>query len=137
MTPHVKDFIESNIDLIQNKNYKEAFTIWYLHYSDTTKDSDYLQELFSIFQHIDIDMYNESLPARKEIISHYMYDYLDDVLANDPDVDEISLSTVIKHLNSKLDVRLIDLNELFKDVSNRLQNKHDIVRIPFKIKRRV
>lgn len=137
MTPHVQDFIESNIDLIQNKNYKEAFTIWYLHYSDTTRDSDYLQELFSIFQHIDIDMYNESLPDRKELISHYMYDYLDDVLDNDPDVDEISLPTVIKHLNSKLDVRLIDLNELFKDVSNRLQNKHDIVRLPFKIKRRV
>lgn len=139
MTQHVKEFIESTIDLIENEKYHEAFTIWYLHYSnaaDGKSDYQHLEELFQIFNSIGIDLYNKSESARKEIIAEYMYDYIDDVLTNDPDVQEITLPDVVKHLNSKLEVRLITLNELFKEVSTKLSPTHDIIRLPFNIRRR-
>lgn len=139
MTQHVQEFIESTIDLIEKKEYHEVFTIWYLHYYDGSglgKDYQHLQELFQIFNSIGIDLYNESESARKEIIAEHMYDYIDDVLTNDPDVSEISLPDVIHHLNSKLEVRLTTLNELFKEVSAKLSTTHDIIRLPFNIRRR-
>lgn len=139
MTHHVKDFIESTIDLIEKKEYHEVFTIWYLHYYDgggLGRDYQNLQELFKIFDAVDINLYQESEEARKDIIAEHMYDYLDHVLANDSDVSEITLPEVIKHLNSKLSISLIDLNNLFKDVSHKLSNTYDIIRLPFKIQRR-
>jgi hypothetical protein len=139
MTHHVQEFIESTIDLIEKQEYHEVFTIWYLHYYDGEglgKDYQNLQELFKVFDAVDINLYKESESARKDIIAEHMYEYLDDILANDPDVSEIDLPEVIKHLNSKLSVSLIDLNNLFKDVSQRLSNTYDIVRLPFKIQRK-
>lgn len=139
MTHHVQEFIESTIDLIDKQEYHEVFTIWYLHYYDEKglgKDYQDLQELFKVFDSVDIDLYTESESARKDIVAEHMYDYIDDILANDPDVLEITLPEVIKHLNSKLSISLIDLNNLFKDVSYRLSNTYDIIRLPFKIQRR-
>ena len=138
MTHHVQEFIESTIDLIEKQEYHEAFTIWYLHYYDGEGlggDYQNLQELFKIFEAADIDLYNDSEAARKDIIAEHMYDYIDDVLANDPDVSEITLPEVIKHLNSKLSISLIDLNNLFKEVSSSLSGRYDITRLPFKIQR--
>lgn len=139
MTHHVQEFIESTIDLIENKEYHEVFTIWYLHYYDGEglgRDYQNLQELFKVFDSVDIDLYKESESARKEIISQYMYDYIEDILINNPHFSEITLSEVIQILNSRLSVSLIDLNNLFKDVSQRLSNTYDIVRLPFKIQRK-
>ena len=139
MTHHVKDFIEATIDLIEKKEYHEVFTIWYLHYYDGSglgKDHQNLEELFKVFDAIDIDLYKESEEARKDIIAEHMYDYLDDILTNDPDVSEVGLPQVVQNLNSKLDVRLITLNELFKEVTTKLSATHDIIRLPFKIQRR-
>ena len=113
MTHHVQDFIESTIDLIEKQEYHEVFTIWYLHYYDGEglgKDYQNLQELFKVFEAADIDLYKDSEEARKDIVAEHMYEYLDDILANDPDVLEITLPEVIKHLNSKLSISLIDLN---------------------------
>ena len=138
MTHHVQEFIESTIDLIEKQEYHEVFTIWYLHYYDGEGlggDYQNLQELFKIFEAADIDLYNDSEAARKDIIAEHMYDYLDDVLANDPDVSEITLPEVIKHLNSKLSISLIELNNLFKEVSSSLSGRYDITRLPFKIQR--
>ena len=138
MTHHVQEFIESTIDLIDKQEYHEVFTIWYLHYydgSDLGKDYQNLQELFKVFEAADIDLYADSEEARKDIIAEHMYDYIDHVLANDPDVSEITLPEVIKHLNSKLSISLIDLNNLFKEVSSSLSGRYDITRLPFKIQR--
>ena len=138
MTHHVQEFIESTIDLIDKKEYHEVFTIWYLHYYDgegTRSDSQNLQELFNVFNAADIDLYADSEKARKEIIAEHMYDYIEDVLSNDSDASEITLPEVIKHLNSKLGISLIDLNNLFKDVTQRLSARYDIIRLPFKIQR--
>lgn len=138
MTHHVQEFIESTIDLIEKQEYHEVFTIWYLYYYDGSglgKDYQNLQELFNVFNAADIDLYADSEAARKDIIAEHMYDYIDDVVANDPDVSEITLPDVIRHLNSKLSISLIDLNDLFKDVSQKLSNTYDIVILPFKIQR--
>ena len=139
MTHHVQEFIESTINLIDKQEYHEVFTIWYLHYYDgggLGKDYQNLQELFKIFEAADIDLYNDSEAARKDIIAEHMYDYIDDVLATDPDVSEITLPDVIRHLNSKLSISLIDLNNLFKEVSSSLSVKYNIDRLPFKIVRK-
>ena len=138
MTHHVQEFIESTIDLIEKKEYHEVFTIWYLHYYDgegTRNDSQNLQELFNVFNAADIDLYVDSEKDRKDIITEHMYDYIDHILSNDPDVSEITLPEVIKHLNSKLGINLIDLNNLFKDVTQRLSARYDIIRLPFKLQR--
>lgn len=138
MTHHVQEFIESTIDLIDKKEYHEVFTIWYLHYYDRGglgKDYQNLQELFNVFNAADIDLYADSEKARKEIIAEHMYDYIEDVLSNDSNASEITLPEVIKHLNSKLGISLIDLNNLFKDVTQRLSARYDIIRLPFKIQR--
>ena len=138
MTHHVQEFIESTIDLIDKKEYHEVFTIWYLHYYDGEglgKDYQNLQELFNVFNAADIDLYADSEKARKEIIAEHMYDYIEDVLSNDSDASEITLPVVIKHLNSKLGISLIDLNNLFKDVTQKLSARYDIIRLPFKIQR--
>ena len=138
MTHHVQEFIESTIDLIDKQEYHEVFTMWYLHYYDAEglgKDYQNLQELFKVFEAADIDLYADSEEARKDIIAEHMYDYLDHVLANDLDVSEITLPEVIKHLNSKLSISLIELNNLFKEVSSSLSGRYDITRLPFKIQR--
>ena len=138
MTHHVQEFIESTIDLIDKQEYHEVFTIWYLHYYDGEglgKDYQNLQELFNVFNAANIDLYADSEEARKDIIAEHMYDYIDHVLANDPDVSEITLPEVIKHLNSKLSISLIDLNNLFKEISSSLSGRYDITRLPFKIQR--
>ena len=111
---------------------------WYFHYYDgegTRSDSQNLQELFNVFNAADIDLYVDSEKDRKDIITEHMYDYIDDILSNDSDVSEITLPEVIKHLNSKLGISLIDLNNLFKDVTQRLSARSDIIRLPFKIQR--
>lgn len=139
MTHHVQEFIESTIDLIEKQEYHEVFTIWYIHYYDGSglgKDYQNLQELFNVFNTAGIDLYADSEEARKDIIAEHMYDYLDHVLANDSDVSEITLPEVIKHLNSKLSISLIELNNLFKEVSSSLSGRYDITRLPFKIQRR-
>lgn len=138
MTHHVQEFIESTIDLIEKQEYHQVFTVWYLHYYDGEglgKDYQNLQELFNVFNAVNIDLYADSEEARKDIIAEHMYDYLDHVLANEPDVFEITLPEVIKHLNSKLSISLIDLNNLFKEVSSSLSGRYDITRLPFKIQR--
>ena len=140
MTHHVQEFIESTIDLIEKKEYHSVFNTWYFHYYDgegTRSDSQNLQELFNVFNAADIDLYADSEKARKEIIAEHMYDYIQDVLSNDSAASEITLPEVIKHLNSKLSISLIDLNNLFKDVTQRLSARYDIIRLPFKIQRNI
>lgn len=140
MTHHVQEFIESTIDLIEKQEYHQVFTIWYVQYYDGEglgRDYQNLQELFKIFEAADIDLYKDSEKARKDIIAGYMYDYIDDVLANDLAVSDITLPDVIKNLNSKLSVSLVDLNSLFKDVCYKLSSKYDIITKPFRIERKI
>jgi hypothetical protein len=45
------------------------------------------------------------------------------------------LPEVVKQLNSKLSISLVELNNLFKEVSSSLLGRYDITILPFKIVR--
>ena len=137
MNQIVKEFIEDNIIALENEDYRSAFFSWYLHYvPDKSKDYINLQELFHVFSNIGIDLYNDSAEARKSIIADEMYAYIDGVFTDDPDCMNISLTEAANHLNSKLDVRLVEINELFKVVGEQLKGLHDLLVVPFNIRRK-
>ena len=133
----VKAFIEDNINLLENEEYYEVFSLWYYHYSgDTTyHDQENMSELFSIFNKAGIDLEAKSLYDRKQVICEQMYEYIEDVLTNDPTTLIVDLPNVIKHLNSKLNISLIDLNKIFKDVAKHILPSHNVRLEPFKIVR--
>lgn len=136
MTDNVKKFIEQNINLLENKKYYNAFTLWYLHYYDAKTDTASLNELFRVFRTAEIDLDKESEEARKQIIKERMLDYIDNVLEFDPNITFITLPDVLQNLRSRLDVRLTTLNNLFKECYNDLANLHNIELQPFKIVRK-
>ena len=133
----VKEFIEDTVDLIEAQEYHELFTLWYLHYTEEGRigDRDNLTELFKVLEKAGVDIYKSSEYARKEIIAEHMYEYMYDILDNDPDVSTIDLPSVVGALRSKLDISLIDLNDIFKQVTQRIQGSFNVRREPFKIVR--
>lgn len=136
MNSVVKNFIELTITDIENKSYTQLFSEWYDNHSCVNKTADYnnLNDLFEVFQSVNIDLYHESETARKSIIAEHMFVYIDNLL-RDPYVEEVSLPQIINHLNSKLAINLIDLNNIFKEVAKRISGKHKVLIVPFKIKR--
>ena len=134
----VKEFIEDTIDLIDAQEYHELFTLWYLHYTEEGRigDRDNLTELFHVLEKAGINIYKASEYARKEIIAEHMYEYIYDILDTDPDISTIELPTVVGALRSKLDVSLIDLNNIFKQVGQHIQGSFDVRLDPFKIVRK-
>lgn len=133
----VKEFIEDTIFLVECEDYYELFTLWYLHYVEEGHSKDYenLNELFNVFDSAGIDLFHASERARKDIIAEHMYEYIYDILDNDPTAVEIPLPDVIKHLNSKLHISLIDLNNIFKQVGQHIQGSFNVRIEPFKIVR--
>lgn len=133
----VKSFIEDTMYLLEKEEYYEAFSMWYHHYCGDTQshDYDYLNELFSIFRTAGIDLEAKSLYDRKQIVGEQMYEYIEDVLTNDSTTLSVDLPNVIRHLNSKLHISLIDLNNIFKDVAKHIMPSHNVRLEPFKIVR--
>lgn len=133
----VKEFIEATIDLIEAEEYQELFNLWYLHYVEEERigDRDNLIELFHVLEKANTDIHKDSEHARKQIIAEYMYEYIYDLLDTDPDANTITLPDVVGALRSKLDVSLIDLNNIFKQVAQHIQGSFDIRIEPFKIVR--
>ena len=140
MTPHVQEFIESTIDLIEKQEYHEVFTIWYIYYSyngNNRIDNENLMELFKIFEKVGIDLYKESEDARKEIIYEHMYEYIEDILDNDPTTNKVTLPMCLNHLESKLGLSPPKMNNILKDVCTKLnQIRNDVYIIPFGIERK-
>lgn len=138
MNETVRKFIEEQISYIDAEDWNNLFTMWYLHYADQEgwKDSENINQLFSVFEKAGIPLASVSEPARQDIIYAYMYQYIDDVLTDDPDVAEITMVTVVNKLSSRLDVRLIDLNKIFKEVAQEIAKVHNIEVRPFRILRK-
>lgn len=136
MNTRVKEFIEKSIKYIEAEDYYKAFDLWYEDAAGLPKDIDYLdlRELFSVFSQVGIELEKDSLAARQNVIDQKMYDYMDAALEI-TNVYEITLPTVLKSLDSDLEVSLIKRNEIFKEVANRLKAIHDITIAPFRIKR--
>ena len=129
--------VKEYIDVIDEENWTQLFNNWYLQCSSESRSDDYdnLAELFKVFNSVGIDLYKDSEYARKQIIAEYMYEYIDDVLSTDPTRLQIALPEVIKQLNSKLDISLIELNNIFKQVGQHIQGSFDVRLEPFKIVR--
>lgn len=137
MNETVKEFIEAAIVEIDNENYEGAFDIWYNHFANIDNNVDYrnLEDLFRTFDSIGIDLYRASEDARKHLIFLYMYKELDDIFTNYPNKKDVSLPQAVKLLNSKLEVRLSEINEIFKGVGRALSKKHNVTITSFHINR--
>lgn len=136
MNQHVKKFIEDNIVLIDHANYYDLFNSWYENYSNSGSDFDSLNQLFHIFEEIGINLHKESEKDRNAIIFAKIYECVIDWVTNHPALEEITLPEVVQyHLKSKLGLSLITLRDMFKDVAKLVGTQHNIIHLPFKIKR--
>ena len=138
MTEAVRKFIEEQISYIDAGDWNNLFVVWYLHYADPNRrrDEENLDELFRVFETAGVALHSESEQIRKDILHAYMYQYIDAVLTDDPDVKEITMPSVVNKLASKLDVRLTQLNVIFKAVAPEIALMHDIEIQPFRILRK-
>lgn len=136
MNQHVKKFIEDNVVLIAQKNYYDLFNNWYENYSDSGFDFDSLKQLFHVFEQIGINLHEESEKDRRAIIYAKLYEYVIDWITNRPALEEITLPEIVQHhLKSKLGLSLITLRDTFNDVAAVIATTHDIIKLPFRIKR--
>jgi hypothetical protein len=63
MVQAVKEFIEDNIELIDDGNWKEVFLNWYRYNNDY-----YFDEFIEILEHAGIDVLKESYVARARLL---------------------------------------------------------------------
>ena len=138
MNETVRKFIEEQISHIDAEDWTNLFTMWYLHYADRERwrDQENLDALFQVFEAAGIALHDKSKQIRENILYVYMYHYIDEVLTDDPDVIEITMPIVINKLASKLDVRLPQLNVIFKSVAAEIAKVHDVEIRPFRILRK-
>lgn len=115
MNQNVKEFIEQNIDLIDQHDWPAVFNKWYTKYYmfDKTADNLQLRELFDVLQEIGI-LPHEHQSAREDLITDYLNDYVDESIFEN--VQTITVIGAINSLHSWLGVSLIRLKEQFVDV---------------------
>ena len=115
MNQNVKEFIEQNIDLIEEHNWIALFDKWYTKYVmfDHTIDDLQLRELFDILQEIGI-LPHEHRAAREELIIKYFNEYIDDSIFEN--AKTITASGAINALHSWLCLPIIGLKAQFVDM---------------------
>lgn len=80
MTQIIKNFIEENIDYIENNKWYMFFTNWlYYRYKDFPDNGQY-DELLSILEHAGIDVEKQSIDARKAVIITRMRGLIDAIV---------------------------------------------------------
>lgn len=134
MTEHVKQFIEQNIELIEDHNWTALFDKWYTKYVmfDHVVDDLQLRELFDILQEIGI-LPHEHRAAREDLITHYFNDYIDESIFEN--AKTITAIGAINSLHSWLGVPLIGLKAQFVDMCKQRGFKmvHDAMKGRFKL----
>ena len=115
MTDNVKQFIEQNIDLIDQHDWLAVFNKWYTKYYmfDKTADSLQLRELFDVLQKIGI-LPHEHRMAREDLIIKYFDEYIDDSIFESEKT--ITAAGAINALHSWLGVPIIGLKAQFADM---------------------
>ena len=115
MNQNVKEFIEQNIDLIEQKDWTNLFDKWYTKYYmfDKTVDNTQIIELFDILQEIGITLYEHEL-ARRELIKRYFNEYIEDKIFTNEKT--ITGTSAILSLHSWLGVEMMVLKILFTDL---------------------
>ena len=115
MNQNVKEFIEQNIELIDQQDWTKLFDKWYTKYYmfDKTVDNTQIIELFDVLQEIGI-LPHEHRMAREELIIHYFNEYIEDQLFES--AKTITASGAILALHSWLGVPMIGLKAQFVDM---------------------
>ena len=115
MNSNVKEFIEQNIELIEEHNWTALFDKWYTKYVMFDHDIDALQlrELFDILQEIGI-LPDEHRAAREELIIKYFNEYIDDSIFENEKI--VTAGGAINALHSWLDISIIGLKAQFVDM---------------------
>ena len=118
MNKHIKNFIEENIQEIENEDWYGVFFSWYLHWAtyDVVKDKTLLNELFSVLNKAFDNVMFDSLDARTIIIQDAMEEYIN-ARASNPYANNISFTAVCDALNSRLDFAADTLLKIFKDAA--------------------
>lgn len=115
MNQNVKEFIEQNIDLIDQHDWPAVFNKWYTKYYmfDKTADNLQLRELFDVLQEIGI-LPHEHQEAREDLITDYFNDYIDNSIFEN--AQTVTAVGAINSLHSCLGVSLIALKAHFVDM---------------------
>ena len=81
MTDSIKNFIEENIDIIDDQNWEELVDTWYEQFSsDFFSSDDYFTEFAEVLQKAGIDFMNQTDQTRKEFMSNLIDQILHDEL---------------------------------------------------------
>lgn len=120
MTEFVKNFIESNIDAIEEKDWTEVISLWYGEVaSNFTYDDDDFNEFCQIMSTAGIDFMGESLPARtsfiKNLFSQILHEEIEGMKWGGS--NEIKKSDILMTLDSDLGFIKEELESILDDVA--------------------
>lgn len=125
MTNSVKQFIEENIDIIENENWEELVESWYEHCSGLffTSDEDF-KELAEVLQTASINFMTLSENARREFMSNLVDQILHDELESMSfrGKDEIKKSDILTHVDCSLGFTEQELDKIMEDVGEKKYN---------------
>ena len=115
MNQNVKEFIEQNIDIIDQHDWTAMFNKWYTTYFmfDKTVDALQLRELFDVLQEIGI-LPHEHEVAREDLIIDYFNEYIEDCIFENNKT--ITATRAILALHSWLGISMIRLKAQFVDI---------------------
>ena len=118
MNEHIKNFIEENIQEIENEDWYGVFFSWYLHWAtyDIVKDRSLIHDLYDVLETVFDNVMFDSLDARMIIVQDAMEEYIN-ARASNPHANNISFTAADDALNSRLDLEVDTLLEIFKDAA--------------------
>lgn len=101
MIQEVKDFIEYNIDLIEEQNWKELFKNWYIYNKDY-----YFEDMMHVLKVAEPDIWKASWEARSNVLHMIAISVFTNMSQNRK---TITLQDIGKELNSLFGVEGQDL----------------------------
>lgn len=120
MTDSTKNFIEDNIDIIEEGNWEELVESWYEHFSsDFFFADDYFTEFAETLQTAGINFMTLSENARKEFMSNLVDQILHDELESMSfrGTDEVKKSDILIHIDCDLGFTEEELDKIMEDVA--------------------
>ena len=118
MNTHIKNYIEENIQEIENEDWYGVFFSWYLHWGtyDVMIDKRLLSELFGVLKKAFDNVMFDSLDDRMIIVQDAMEEYINS-RASSPYSNNISFTAACGALKSRLDLEADTLLKIFKDAA--------------------
>ena len=125
MTEFVKDFIESNIDAIDEKDWDEVIEQWYSNASSNfVYNDDEFNELSQVMSAAGIDFMQESLMARKSfmgsLLSQILHEELEGMTWRDR--SEIKKNDILMLVDSDLGFIREELESILDDIAENEYN---------------